>query len=88
MGAYFMKPFILTRTQQTAYVTAKIEGSGIASQEDALIHGIARALVKLDEAHKIVLRKAGLLTRDARMKESRKIGTGGKARRVKQSPKR
>lgn len=88
MGAYFMKPFVLTGTQQTAYVTAKIQGSGIASQEDALIHGIARALVKMDEAHKPVLRKAGLLTRDARMKESRKIGTGGKARRVKQSPKR
>lgn len=88
MGVYFLKPFVLTGTQQTAYVTAKIGGSGIASQEDALIHGIARALVKMDEAHKPTLRKAGLLTRDARMKESRKIGTGGKARRVKQSPKR
>jgi len=88
MGAYFLKPFVLTGTQQTAYASAKIDGSGLSSQEDALIHGIARALVKMDETHKAVLRKAGFLTRDARMKESRKIGTGGKARRKKQSPKR
>ena len=58
-------------------------------QLDAVVHGIARALSLLDrDAYRAILKTAGLLTRDARAKERRKVGTGGKARRAKQSPKR
>lgn len=70
-------------------ITAKVTGSGKAAQLAAVVHGIARALVKLDEEKlRPVLKKRGFLTRDPRMKERRKAGTGGKARRQKQSPKR
>lgn len=68
--------------------SAKVVGSGIRAQLDAVLLGISRSLVKLDAANKKPLKDQKLLTRDARMKESRKVGTGGKARRHKQSPKR
>lgn len=69
-------------------ITIKIKGGGTQSQLDALVLGVSRALVKLDEKNKPVLRKKGFLTTDARVRERRKVGTGGKARRKKQSPKR
>jgi len=84
----YLKPFELTSSTGKLSFTAKVEGSGKASQLGAVVHGIARALSKMDEGYKAILKKAGLLTRDARMKESRKVGKGGKARRTKQSPKR
>lgn len=70
-------------------VSARVTGGGISGQLDALIHGIARALDVLDKEkyHKLLSDK-GYLTRDARTRERRKVGTGGKARRKKQSPKR
>lgn len=83
------KPFELTKTEGKYFVTVKVGGGGKRSQLGAVIHGIARTLVKLnEESFKQSLRKAGLLTRDSRMRERRKVGTGGKARRAKQSPKR
>jgi len=67
----------------------KVVGSGKAGQLGAVIHGIARVLVKLDEEKfRPILKKRGFLTRDPRKKERRKVGTGGKARRKKQSPRR
>lgn len=82
-------PFKLTGTLEKFSFSAKVEGSGKYGQLDAVIHGLSRALAKVDpEAYRATLKKAGLLTRDDRMKESRKVGTGGKARRRKQSPKR
>ena len=70
-------------------ITVKVTGSGKSGQLGAVIHGIARALTKLDrEKFYPILKKRGFLTRDPRMKERRKTGTGGKARRRKQSPKR
>ncbi len=84
----FLKPFEITNTIGKLGLSAKVEGSGKASQLGAVVHGIARALSKMDEGYKATLKKAGLLTRDARMKESRKVGKGGSARRTKQSPKR
>lgn len=85
----YMKPFELTGTIGKFSFSAKVEGSGKQAQLDALVHGLSRALVKVDqEAYKSLLKRADLLTRDPRMKESRKVGTGGKARRKKQSPKR
>jgi small subunit ribosomal protein S9 len=82
-------PFNLTGTQGKYYVTARIDGGGITGQLGAYIHGVARALTKEnEEKFRAPLKKEGLLTRDAREKERRKVGTGGKARRKKQSPKR
>lgn len=85
----YMMPLKVTGTLEKVSFSAKVEGSGKSGQLDAVIHGLSRALAKMDpETHRPVLKKAGLLTRDDRMKESRKVGTGGKARRRKQSPKR
>ncbi len=82
-------PFILTETLTKMSASVKVAGGGIQSQLDALVHGVARALTKLDSAkYRATLKTAGLLTRDPRAKERRKVGTGGKARRAKQSPKR
>ena len=53
-----------------------------------MVHGIARALVKFNPEFRTLLKAAGMLTRDDRMKETRKIGMGGSARRSRQSPKR
>lgn len=86
--ALYNKPFEVTDTQGKFAVTAKVSGSGIRAQIDAITHAISRALVKYDPALKTFLKQAGLLTRDDRMKETRKIGMGGKARRKRQSPKR
>lgn len=85
----YEEPFKLTGTDGKYYVTAKVEGGGITGQLDAVVHGIARALSEVnEEKFRVPLKKEGLLTRDARVKERRKVGTGGKARRQKQSPKR
>lgn len=70
-------------------ISAKVIGGGPAGQLDAVLHGMARALTKIDpEKYKKLLRDQGYLTRDARTRERRKVGMGGKARRKKQSPKR
>jgi small subunit ribosomal protein S9 len=97
-GAYFTgitsasevynQPFALTNTKHEFTVSCKVSGSGIAAQLDAVVHGITRALIKYDPSFKGVLKAQGLVTRDDRMKETRKIGMGGKARRQRQSPKR
>jgi small subunit ribosomal protein S9 len=58
-------------------VAAKITGGGVAGQADALRHGIARALEKADETLRTPLKRAGLLTRDARKKERKKYGQKG-----------
>jgi small subunit ribosomal protein S9 len=81
-------PFDLTGTKGKFAVSVKLSGSGYSAQLDAMLHGIARALVKYDPSFKELLKPSGLLTRDDRMKETRKIGSGGKARRKRQSPKR
>jgi len=83
------RPFILTETLGRYYFTVKVIGSGKNGQLKALIHGVARALSLADrEKFRSPLKKAGLLTRDPRERERRMVGTGGKARRQKQSPKR
>lgn len=85
----FLKPFVLTDTLGQYTATAKIKGSGKMGQVGAFTHGVARAFNKLDrDKYRKVLKENGLLTRDSRMKETRKVGQGGKARFKKQSPKR
>ena len=85
----YHKPFIITDTLTKMSASVVVLGSGKMGQLDAVVHGIARALSLLDrEAFRATLKTAGLLTRDPRTRQRRMIGTGGKARRTKQSPKR
>lgn len=84
----YQAPFASTETLGQFTGSIKVVGSGIMSQADALVHGVARALAKMDEEKKKILREKGFLTRDSRMKETRKAGQGGRARAKKQSPKR
>lgn len=82
-----MEPLQLTSTQGRFDVDASLEGGGINGQADALRLGIARALVEYDAEMRPTLKKAGLLTRDARAVESKKYGLR-KARRAVQYTKR
>ena len=87
--ALYMKPFVITKTEGKFAVTVKVAGGGKNGQLDALVQGLSRALSAVDAAKfRPALKKAGLLTRDARVRQRRMVGTGGKARRKKQSPKR
>ena len=81
-------PFKVTDTLNKYAVTAKVVGGGQRSQLGAVILGVSRCLAAIDEKNKPILRKNGLLTRDPRVRERRKVGMGGKARRKRQSPKR
>ena len=86
---FYQQPFNLTETLGKYYATIKVVGSGQKAQLGAVIHGLARALDKENkEDFHSLLKKVGLLTRDSRAKERRKIGQMGKARKKKQSPKR
>ena len=84
----YNQPFVLTKTEGDFAVTVKVTGSGKKSQLGAVVHGLSRALEKFDPKVRSFLKDQGLLSRDARMKETRKPGRGGKARRKRQSPKR
>lgn len=84
----YNRPLEITGTQGQFAISATVSGSGKSGQLDAVVHGLARALVKFNPEYRALLKPVGLLTRDDRMKETRKIGMGGKARRSRQSPKR
>ena len=85
----WQKPFELTNTLGKYYITAVVVGGGKKGQLEATVHGISRAFSKLDsEKFRKLLKDDGLLTRDSRKRQRRMVGTGGKARRKKQSPKR
>ena len=85
----FNQPFELTSNVDRFATSILVSGGGPNGQLEAIIHGVSRALVVADpDTYKNILRESGLLTRDPRTRERRKVGTGGKARRQKQSPKR
>lgn len=85
----YLIPLKLTKNQDRFAISILVKGGGRTGQLDAIIHGLARAIEKVDkENYRPLLKKNNLLTRDARTRERRKVGTGGKARREKQSPKR
>ncbi len=85
----YLMPLQLTDSLNRFKVTVKVSGGGLNGQLGAVSHGIARALLKVDnEKYRSILKKAGLLTRDPRAKERRKAGFAHKARARKQSPKR
>ena len=92
-GASFEKvyqsPMQVTNSQNKFAISIKVNGGGKMGQLEAAVLGIARALDKIDkEKFHSLLKKKGMLTRDPRVRERRKVGMGGKARRKKQSPKR
>ena len=81
------RPMIVTETADKFDVIAKVRGGGPTGQAGAVRHGIARALQVYDTDLRPALKKAGLLTRDPRMKERRKYGLK-KARKAPQYSKR
>ena len=81
------EPLKLTATDEVYDIDATIDGGGVSGQAGALRMAIARALIELDPEQRPALKKAGLLTRDARAKESKKYGLK-KARKAPQYSKR
>ncbi len=71
------EPFQLTETVNRFDLLTRVKGGGHSGQAGALRHGIARALLKVDENLRPMLKKAGMLTRDSRMKERKKYGQRG-----------
>ncbi len=68
------RPLALTENQEKFDVRVKTVGGGVSAQAGAIRHGISRALLKMNEDYKSVLKTEGLLTRDARVKERKKYG--------------
>lgn len=71
------KPLVLTETNGKYDVMATVKGGGKNAQAEALRHGISRALLGVDADNRLSLKKAGMLTRDPRMKERKKYGQKG-----------
>ncbi|MEE9591543.1 MAG: 30S ribosomal protein S9 [Thermodesulfobacteriota bacterium] len=71
------QPFEVTKTPDKYDIIANVNGGGIAGQAGAIRHGIARVLVEADPGMRAPLKKAGLITRDPRMKERKKYGQKG-----------
>ena len=76
------EPLLVTENVGKYNVLVKVGGGGISGQAGAISHGIARALIRADERFRPVLRGGGLLTRDARVKERKKVGL----RRARKAP--
>jgi small subunit ribosomal protein S9 len=72
-----VRPLVLTGSLERFDVRANVCGGGIAGQADAVTHGIARALLQVSPELRTVLKKAGLIRRDAREKERKKYGQRG-----------
>ncbi len=81
------QPFGITNTAGKYDIVANVNGGGISGQAGAIRHGVARALLLADETYRPLLKKAGFLTRDPRMKERKKYGLKA-ARRASQFSKR
>lgn len=75
------QPFAITETTGKFDVTVNVIGGGVASQASAIRHGITRALCAFNAELRKKLKKAGLITRDARIKERKKYGQKGARRR-------
>jgi small subunit ribosomal protein S9 len=68
------RPLVVTGTDSRFDVIARVAGGGVSGQAGAVRHGIARALLEVDDAFRPALRKGGYLTRDPREKERKKYG--------------
>ena len=80
-------PFRITGTEGQFSATIKVAGGGTTGQAEAVRHGVSRALLEADPENRPALKKAGLLTRDARVKERKKVGLK-RARKAPQYTKR
>ena len=81
------QPLTLTETTEKFDIICRVNGGGVSGQAGAIRHGLSRALLQYDENLRPVLKKAGILTRDPRMKERKKFGLKA-ARRAPQFSKR
>ena len=81
------QPLTLTETTEKFDIICRVNGGGVSGQAGAIRHGLSRALLQYDENLRPVLKKAGFLTRDTRMKERKKFGLKA-ARRAPQFSKR
>ena len=81
------QPLVATNTLGKVDIEATVTGGGVSGQAGAIRHGIARALLVVDESYRAALKAAGFLTRDPRMKERKKYGLKA-ARRAPQFSKR
>ncbi len=81
------QPFGVTGTEGKFDIVANVQGGGISGQAGAIRHGVSRALLLADDSYRTLLKKAGFLTRDPRMKERKKYGLKA-ARRASQFSKR
>ena len=77
MKMMIMQPFELTETVGKFDLHVNVRGGGKSGQAGAIRHGISRALLEMDPELRSILKKAGFLTRDARMKERKKYGQKG-----------
>jgi small subunit ribosomal protein S9 len=84
----YNRPFVTTGTLDKYYFEARTSGGGKIGQLNAITLAISRALKIINETYGPLLRDAGLLTVDARVRQRRMVGMGGKSRRQRQSPKR
>ncbi len=80
-----MQPFAAVAKEGQYDVSVNVDGGGVSAQAEAVRHGIARALVSIDENHKPTLKRAGFLTRDARKKERKKPGQPGARKKFQYS---
>jgi len=76
-----LQPFDITGTRNRFDVTVNVQGGGMTGQAEAIRHGISKALLLYNQELKDALKKAGLLTRDSRIKERKKYGKRGARRR-------
>lgn len=83
-----LQPLEITENKERFAITVTVHGGGTSGQKEAIVNALAKGLVLVDENYKLTLRQHGFMTRDSRIRERRKVGTGGKARKQKQSPKR
>ena len=81
------QPLNLTGTTEKFDIECRVAGGGVTGQAGAIRHGIARALLQVEDSYRAPLKAAGLLTRDPRMKERKKYGLKA-ARRAPQFSKR
>ncbi|HEY8745394.1 MAG TPA: 30S ribosomal protein S9 [Chloroflexota bacterium] len=81
------EPFVVVDQQGRFSAQVKVVGGGISGQAGAIRHGVTRALIAMDETLKPSLRRAGFVTRDARIKERKKFGLK-RARKAPQYTKR
>ena len=84
---FIEQPLELTEQLGKVDVLANIRGGGLSGQAGALRHGISKALIEMNPELRQVLKRAGLITRDSRVKERKKYGLAG-ARRAYQFSKR